>query len=164
MIAGITGHQHPGDAAMTAWIRTALVEQIGRGSVRRGLSSLAIGVDQMFVEILRAREIAFEAVIPCEGYEATFGDDAARARYAGLVTAAAVVHHLPFPCPTGDAFFAAGEWIVARCDLLIAVWNGLPARGLGGTADVVALARARRRSWIHIDPVARTINAHAPGA
>ena len=26
-------------------------------------------------------------------------------------------------------------------DLLIAVWDGLPARGLGGTADVVAYAR-----------------------
>lgn len=149
---------------MAAWIRTALVEQIDRCSVRRGLSSLAIGVDQMFVEILQAAAIEFEAVIPCEGYETTFGDDAARARYAGLVTAAAAVHRLAFPGPAGDAFLAAGEWILARCDLLIAVWNGLPARGLGGTADVVALARARRRPWIHIDPVARTVNPHAPGA
>jgi hypothetical protein len=29
----------------------------------------------------------------------------------------------------------------ARAEVLIAVWDGLPARGLGGTADVVAYAK-----------------------
>lgn len=163
MIAGITGHQNPGDATVLQWIRATLAEQIADRAIRRGLSSLAVGVDQIFVEVLQSMQIEFEAVIPCEGYEATFGDAAARARYARLLAGAATVHQLPFRTPTEQAFFAAGKWIVSRCDVLIAVWNGRPARGLGGTADVVAVARAQGRPWIHLDPLARTTDAHAPG-
>ena len=40
---------------------------------------------------------------------------------------------------------AAGRLLVERSDRLIAVWDGLPARGPGGTADVVAYARALSR-------------------
>jgi hypothetical protein len=32
---------------------------------------------------------------------------------------------------------------VDRSDVLLAVWDGQPARGPGGTGDVVAYARAR---------------------
>jgi hypothetical protein len=31
--------------------------------------------------------------------------------------------------------------VVEASELLVAVWDGEPARGLGGTADVVAYAR-----------------------
>jgi hypothetical protein len=34
-----------------------------------------------------------------------------------------------------------GQMLVRRCDLLIAIWDGLPPRGRGGTADVVTEAR-----------------------
>lgn len=34
-----------------------------------------------------------------------------------------------------------GQLLVRRADILIAVWDGLPARGMGGTADVVQEAR-----------------------
>ena len=33
--------------------------------------------------------------------------------------------------------------MLAKADRLFAVWDGQPARGYGGTADVVAEARAR---------------------
>jgi len=157
LIVGITGHQNLGDAAAVAWVRGALTEQIARRVVRRGLSSLAIGADQIFAEVLQAARIELEVVIPCAGYEATFGDDAARAGYDRLVMGAVSIHRLPFDSPTGQAFLAAGAWIVSHCDLLIAVWNGQPARGTGGTGEVVAVARAHGRPWIHVHPVERTV-------
>jgi hypothetical protein len=47
--------------------------------------------------------------------------------------------------------------VVARCDLLVAVWNGAPARGLGGTADIVSYARECGRATVIIDPARRTV-------
>lgn len=35
---------------------------------------------------------------------------------------------------------AASEFMVEQADELFAVWDGRPARGYGGTADVVAYA------------------------
>jgi hypothetical protein len=32
----------------------------------------------------------------------------------------------------------AGAYIAERADVLIAVWDGAPARGTGGTGDIVA--------------------------
>ncbi|GLF95217.1 hypothetical protein SYYSPA8_12990 [Streptomyces yaizuensis] len=42
---------------------------------------------------------------------------------------------------TSKAHQAGSELLVDRCDLLIAIWDGSPARGYGGTADVVHYAR-----------------------
>jgi hypothetical protein len=38
---------------------------------------------------------------------------------------------------------AGGRAVVDRSDVLMAVWDGQPARGLAGTADVGAYARER---------------------
>ena len=43
------------------------------------------------------------------------------------------------------AYFAAGRDVVNGCDILLALWDGEPSRGLGGTADIVAYAKKRKR-------------------
>ena len=40
-----------------------------------------------------------------------------------------------------EAYEQAGRYIVEHSDVLLAVWDGLPARGRGGTAEIVAWAR-----------------------
>jgi len=45
-----------------------------------------------------------------------------------------------------------GQLLVRRADLLIALWDGNPARGAGGTADVVSEARRSGVPVIWIDP------------
>lgn len=40
-----------------------------------------------------------------------------------------------------EAHMAASERMIAEADELLAVWDGNPARGYGGTADVVEAAR-----------------------
>jgi len=75
------------------------------------------------------------------GYESTLsGDD--RRSYDQLIDKADRVTHLDFPEPSEQAYWAAGQEVVNRCDLLIAIWDGKPSRGLGGTGDVVEYARA----------------------
>jgi hypothetical protein len=55
--------------------------------------------------------------------------------------------------PRNRAYMAAGEFVVNNCDLLIALWDGEPARGHGGTGDVVAYARRAGVPVVHIQTV-----------
>jgi hypothetical protein len=45
-----------------------------------------------------------------------------------------------------------GRATVAHCDILIAIWDGLPPRGRGGTGEVVQLALTRGTAIIHLNP------------
>ena len=47
---------------------------------------------------------------------------------------------------------APANVVADRCDLLIAVWDGQPAQGLGGTGDVVRYAREIGREVLVVWP------------
>jgi hypothetical protein len=49
-----------------------------------------------------------------------------------------------------DAYKQMGEYVVDHCDVLIAVWDGEPARGRGGTAGVVKYAEDQNRPVIRV--------------
>jgi hypothetical protein len=49
-----------------------------------------------------------------------------------------------------DAYKEVGEYVVNHCDVLIAVWDGQPARGRGGTAEVVKYAQEQNRPIIRV--------------
>jgi hypothetical protein len=105
-----------------------------------GLSCLAEGPDQLFARAVLDRGGTLEAVIPAELYRDEL-PAGVRAEYDALIARAAAVHRLPRRVPDPDAHMAAGAYMVDRADELWAVWDGKPARGPGGTADVVAYAR-----------------------
>ncbi|WP_237707452.1 hypothetical protein [Serinicoccus profundi] len=67
--------------------------------------------------------------------------DEDRHRFQQLLAAATKVEQLNYRQPSEDAYLAAGRRVVDLCDVLVAVWDGLPAQGKGGTADVVEYAR-----------------------
>jgi hypothetical protein len=56
-----------------------------------------------------------------------------------------------------ESYFAAGKKVVDATDLLVAVWDGKPAKGLGGTADIVKYARQELKPIIHVDPISRSV-------
>jgi hypothetical protein len=62
------------------------------------------------------------------------------------------VVELSFDEPTEEAFWSAGRYVVDHADQVLAVWDGQQAGGLGGTADVVAYARAKRKPVTRIWP------------
>jgi hypothetical protein len=141
---GITGHRilPPPivDCAVRHWSRV-----LPAGPRLHGVSNLADGADQLFAAHVLAAGGTLEAVLPCEGYAGSLIADESRTRFEDLRRAAGTVVTLPYPEPSDQAFLAAGQALVDRCDHLFAVWDGRPARGLGGTADVVTYARARGR-------------------
>ena len=113
------------------------------GAQLHGVSSLAEGADQLFAAHVVAAGGMLEVILPCAGFASSLVTDDGRARFEQLRRAAGTVTTLPYPEPSEQAFLAAGQTLVERCDHLFAVWDGRPARGLGGTADIVTYARAR---------------------
>ena len=139
---GVTGHQilppEIVDRAEDHWRRV-----LPAGAQLYGLSNLADGADQLFAAHVLAAGGTLEVILPCEGYACSLSGADSRARFTELRRAAATVTTMPFPEPSEQAYLAAGQALVDRCDHLFAVWDGRPARGLGGTADIVTYARDR---------------------
>ncbi|HML50648.1 MAG TPA: hypothetical protein PKD84_04450 [Propionicimonas sp.] len=139
---GITGHQGIPDEAMP-YVRVGISEVLS--SIEPplyGVSCLAAGADQVFADSLLAASGELIAIIPCADYESTF-DPVGIEGYRNYLDSACEKVILDFDAPSEAAFMAGGEEVVSRCDRLVAVWDGKPSQGLGGTADVVALAHSR---------------------
>jgi predicted Rossmann fold nucleotide-binding protein DprA/Smf involved in DNA uptake len=145
---GVSGHQALPAAAVRpviAGLREAVAEA---GTEPIGVTSLAAGSDQLFATEILAAGGQLHAVLPCQGYEHML-EEADRAPYRRLLEQARVVETLLFEKPSEAAFYAAGRRVVELSERLLAVWDGQPARGLGGTADVVAYARQQGREvWV----------------
>lgn len=143
MNVGITGHQQMPKAA-TKHARTRIMELLEALINPRGITSLAAGADQIFVNCLLSMGASFELIVPCAEYEKTFQPKHLH-KYRQLAQQADMVATLPFPTNSEEAFLAAGLVMVERSDFVIAVWDGEPARGLGGTGDIVAYANQLHR-------------------
>jgi hypothetical protein len=131
---GITGHQFI-PAAAQAFIAGSLNREIdaasGDGPVW-GITSLAVGADQLFAELVIRKGGKLHVVLPSLQYETTF-DTQRLTRFRSLLALASEVEELNFEGPNEAAFFAAGKRVVDLCDSLLAVWDSRPSRGLGGT-------------------------------
>jgi hypothetical protein len=107
-----------------------------------GVSSLADGADQLFAEVVLALGGSLEVVLPAARYRDALPRDCWHV-YDRLLSRATAVECLTYAESDDAALMAAGQALVDRADLLLAVWDGHPARGIGGTGDVVAYARRR---------------------
>jgi hypothetical protein len=138
---GVTGHQTIPPAARD-FVLAAIRDILGAAEPPVDLvTSLAAGADQLVAaELVRAGG-RLHVIVPSSDYERTFTAAADLASFRSLLAAAAAVTRLDYAEPSEEAFLAAGKCVVDRCETLIAVWDGEPARGLGGTADVVRYAR-----------------------
>ena len=117
------------------------------------VSPLADGADQMAAEAGLARGWRLQAILPFDRtiYIRDFHGLEAGARFLSMVERADCVLELPGdPDDDAEAYMAAGRATIAHCDVLIAIWDGKPPRGRGGTAEVVHLAVAQGTPVIHI--------------
>jgi hypothetical protein len=142
-MVGMTGHQglppHTSEL-VTAALRYALA-RYRPGLV--GVTMLGPGADQLFAQVVLELGGALYVVIPAHKYRDGFPDEDARRGYDELVAQATYTERLPHAESTEEAHMAGGRAVVEASELLVAVWDGQPSRGLGGTADVVAYARQR---------------------
>ena len=144
-MVGMTGHQ--GLPTPTAELVTAaLRDTLSRDTLNLvGVTMLGPGADQLFARVVLELGGTLYVVQPTVGmqYRDSFEDDAARRGYDELYGQASHVEALEHTESTEQAHMDAGKVVVDRSSVLLAVWDGLPSRGLGGTADVVNYARQR---------------------
>lgn len=143
MRIAITGHRdldEPTAAKVDAAIRALLHAQRPRDVV--GVSCLAAGADQIFARAVLELGGRLEVIVPASGYAVVLGARAGRGfeeLKARAVRVSPLPHRRPGPLPYRDA----GLRMLDGADRLFAVWDGAPARGAGGTAEIVEHARSR---------------------
>ena len=139
---GITGHSNLTDSTselVAEELRKILARQTG--SIV-GVTCLARGADQVFAQVVLDCGGAIEAVLPAADYRERKVEPDNAADFDSLIEKA-TVHTMPFAESNRDAYMAASERVLSIVDWMIAVWDGGPSGGHGGTADVVEVAKHR---------------------
>ncbi len=150
MIVGITGHMNLKERGVYKWVRQELSCWLYRHEVELGLTCLAPGTDQIFAVLCYHQHIPFRFIQPCENYLSAFQQkDQEQIIFLAQKATATVV--LPIKEVSEQAYLEGGIEMVNQCDCLIAVWDGFPARGLGGTGDIVTYAAQKAKPIIHLD-------------
>jgi len=152
MKIGITGHQRISDPSTWPWVRNAIVEQLENAESLTGISSLAIGADQLFAQCVLEASGTLIAIIPFPDYERTFKQSDEKQKYINLKNQAAKVQILPDISDDQQSYLDAGKLVIELCEVLLAVWDGKPAKGKGGTGDAVNFAISTGRLVVHINP------------
>ena len=117
-----------------------------------GLSSVAAGSDQLFVQQVLDQGLSWHAILPLP--RAQFQDDFSADSWAvaeGFLARADHVRVIGESSSREDGYLDCGMETVNDADVLIALWDGLPARGKGGTAEVVEYASALGKPVLIID-------------
>jgi hypothetical protein len=156
-IVGVTGHQRLRGHEDWAWVATQVKDSICHVPLPVvGISSLAIGADQLFAETVLRGGGSIQVVIPFESYADTFSEGD-RLNFERLCRLSSQIEVLARVGSDEECYMAAGRHVVDSSNLLVAIWNGKPAEGLGGTADVVEYAVTKKKRVIHINPTNRTV-------
>jgi hypothetical protein len=138
----VTGHRDLPEPTCKL-VSAAIAKELERFGPIDGISSLAEGADQLFAEQVLKAGGALTAVVPSAHYGRSFATIDGGAAYRRLRALAREVIELPFSSPSEEAYWVAGQRVVGLAEVLLAVWDGTPSRGVGGTADVIAFAGQR---------------------
>lgn len=135
-------YQHAPSGPLRPWLRV--------------ISPLAEGADRIVASLAMERGYELRVVLPFARaeYAKDFKKAASRAEFDELLSQG-VSADRPALALDGEretyetrSYEAVGRLVVFNCDLLIAVWDGQPARGRGGTGDIVRFAaRFGRPIW-----------------
>lgn len=148
---GITGHQQLENPEAWSWVARVMRDVLaGVAPPLVGVTSLAIGADQLLARLVLERDGRLHAMLPYADIERSFQPEDVPA-YREL-SRQATLEVLDTAGTDEDAYLAAGHRVVVLSDVMLAVWDGKPAKGKGGTADVVAYAIRQGVPLIHIDP------------
>lgn len=161
----VTGHRDPPseDLPLLALAVDRTLGQI-RATASEGIptlvSGLAEGADRLVAE--RALALGWRLVgvlaLPADEFAKDFASEASRSEFRRLLgRCAQVIEASPPGTPRPQCYANVAERIIAMSDWLVALWDGGPAAGSGGTADVVARFLAHS---LHSDSPGRARVAH----
>ena len=151
---GFTGHRKLDDEGQCRQWIYAYLEQ--RKAADRwtvcGVSSVAAGADLLFAESCIALGIPLRVLLPLarEEFRKDF-DEATWARAEEAMRSAVSVEVVGSDEGRDERYYECGLETVQQSQMLLAVWNGQPALGQGGTAEIVAFAQQMGRPvvWMH---------------
>ena len=126
---------------------TNLVDQALRAALVQhtplvGISCLADGADQLFAQAVVDAGGDLIVIVPAAEYRQDLPAEC-HPSYDRLLAKASKVVRLNHTHSDTQAHMDAGAAMLDLSEHLLAVWDGKPARGYGGTADVVKLAQTR---------------------
>ena len=164
---GVSGHRVPpklpeeSEAPLRALVdRTlaaiaATARKANTASALVILSALAEGSDRIVAAAGLAAGFALQAVLPFEKaeYERDFETPMSRSEFEELLGRACDVFELDGAADERPrAYEAAGLFMLANIDVLVAIWDGGVAAGIGGTAQMVERAIADGIAVVWIEP------------
>ena len=167
---GVTGHKDVDSDGRLAEVPGRIRRLVPDSDATRVLlgatSALAEGADRLVVEELfayaedRGEEARLEVVLPFEReryVELQHFSDAAEAEFVAWLDRATSIVELAGSgkTETQDASYeAAGRYLVNRSDVLVALWDGEPSRGRGGTAETLLYAAGLGKPciWVPSEP------------
>lgn len=138
-------------SAVREGLSRVLIAWPGRPLV--ALSPLAEGADRLVAEVVLEQPGArLMAVLPLpqDDYEHDFVSPESRAEFRRLLAQADEVTTLPPAPDRNEAYASVGEYVLDHSDVLVAIWDGQPAQGRGGTAEIVRAALARAMPVLHV--------------
>ena len=154
---GVTGHRQLADEAT---LTRHLVETVRavRGTTPVSdveiWSSLAEGADRLVASLVPGEAGRLVVVLPLASadYRDDFATSVSQAEFDRLLASADEIEVVgPYEGGSRDsAYERAGRSVIAHCDVLLALWDGEPGRGRGGTAQMIDEARALGREVVVI--------------
>jgi len=154
---GVTGHRVLAETErVEAGIEAAIarIEASRPGRPLVVVSALAEGADRLVaVAVLKRPGSRLRVVLPLlkSDYVDDFAVPESKEQFLRLLSRADEVTELPAQASRDEAHAAANDHLLEGVDVLVAVWDGHDAQGQGGTAEVIARARARGLplAWVH---------------
>jgi len=155
ILVGFSGHRElaaPEKAAKG--IREALDRLAANHGPFATVSSAASGADTLFVEEAARRHWPYLLLLPFpkSRFEKDFSPSEWQ-RILPFIENATRVEEASDEASDEAAYMETGVQTVDRAEVILAVWDGKPAAGLGGTGDVVSYARELGKPLILIDPI-----------
>ncbi|MDN3676948.1 hypothetical protein QWY90_06455 [Flavobacterium paronense] len=114
------------------------------------ITSLAIGADTIFAQVAQSKNIPLRIILPFENEEfkkdfhesdlKTLEDFLKNNNYESVFNLKG--NH---PVERNNSYLETGKFIVDESDIILAVWDGKPSNGIGGTGDIVEYAMSKKK-------------------
>ncbi len=139
---GVTGHRQL-TAEIEKYVRREIAATLDGQDFANftGITCLADGADTIFAELVHNFGGRLIVVVPAADHRDKLPNDH-HATYDRILRSANEIHRLQFEESNSDSQMQASKLLVDKSDQLVAVWDGRPSRGPGGTADVIDYARS----------------------
>jgi hypothetical protein len=162
---GVTGHRELSDEQL---IRDSVIKTLTKlddllihiPHTFTIISSLAEGADRLVAKEVLGWEVSkdvdkptLKVVLPLHEDDYILDFTESQNEFFDLLEEAESVKTLAKTDTRNGAYEQVGRFVVENCDVLIAIWDGKPAAGQGGTAEIVKYANDIGRSVFLINSI-----------